>query len=181
MVLRRVIRSCILPNQKIIQRRFCAPAYQGKELPKEPEGGAIPDFMNVTVCSPAKVIMEDVQATLVTVPGNAGAFGVSPGHIPVLCELQPGILSVYTDQATTAGKQQHYFVSGGFAVVHHNSTMEVSAVDVHPLDDFDTNALATNLAAAQSRVQNAKEEKDIAEATIELEALQALLTCLTFD
>eukprot|EP00493_Phyllostaurus_siculus_P002488 UN02501 len=46
--------------------------------------------MNVTICSPVKTICEDSQATLVTIPGNAGAFGISPGHIPVVCELQPG-------------------------------------------------------------------------------------------
>jgi F0F1-type ATP synthase epsilon subunit len=37
----------------------------------------------------------------------------------------------------TSGRQDHYFVSGGFALVHPNSSMEISAlhaVDINELD-----------------------------------------------
>merc|ERR1719461_180640 len=178
-MLRRSLKS-VLTVSRQQTRRFCAPAIQVKELPAKAEGEPIPDFLTLSVSSPEKLFLEDVQARLVTVPGSGGAFGICPGHIPVLCELQPGILSVYFEPGTTAGKQDHFFVSGGFALVHPNSTMEVAGVDICRLDDLDTNLVNNNLTEARQKAAQAKTDKDQVEANIEVSILEKISQVIAF-
>lgn len=176
-MLRRRLTSVLSRN---LRRRFCAPAIQTKELPTKAEGEPIPDFMTLSISSPIDSYLEDAQARLVTVPGSGGAFGIMPGHIPVLCELQPGIISVYYELAQTSGKQDHYFISGGFALVHPNSTMEVAGVDICKLDDLDANLINQNLNDARGKITAAKTDEDRVEAQIEVQILEKISQVLTF-
>merc|ERR1719499_1943824 len=179
-MLRRSLTS-VFATSRTGLRRFCtAPAIQPKELPTKADGEPIPDFMTLTISSPTEAIIEDVPARLVTVPGSGGAFGIMPGHIPVLCELQPGVLSIYYEMGQTAGKQDHYFISGGFCLVHPNSTMEVAGINVCKVDDIDANLVNQNLSEARAKAGQAKTETEVAEAQIEVAVLEKLSQVLTF-
>ena len=50
---------------------------------------------------------------MVVVPGSEGAFGVLPGHAPLITTVRPGVIDVYEDNAIT----ERVFVAGGFAEV----------------------------------------------------------------
>lgn len=180
-MLRRTVQSSLSTfSRNIIRRNFCAPSLAVTELPVKAEGEPFPDFLTLTVATPDSVLCEDKPARLVTVPGSGGAFGILPGHIPVLCELQPGILSIYYEMSQTSGRQDHYFVSGGFALVHPNSTMEVSAVNAIDINDLDATLVSQNLSEAQAKVGKAKTTQETVEAQIEVSVLEKIAHVLTF-
>merc|ERR1719461_1968368 len=105
--------------------------------------------MNFTLACPQKILLDEEAVRLATIPGAAGAFGAMPGHMPILCELQPGILSVYFDKGTISGKSAHYFIAGGFCVVHPNSSVEISAVDACEMNQLDAVAVSNGLQKAK--------------------------------
>jgi len=179
-MLRRSLQSSVGASRNVLRRYFCAPAIATTDLPTRNESEPFPDFLTLTVATPDKTVCEDIPARLVTVPGSGGAFGILPGHIPVLCELQPGILSIYHEMSQTSGRQDHYFVSGGFALVHPNSTMEISALHAIDVNDLDPSLVSQNLAEAQSRALAAKEGTAELEAKIEVSVLEKIAHVLTF-
>ena len=73
-------------------------------------------------------------------------------------------------------------VSGGFAIVQPNSELSINAVEGHPLEDFNIEAVRSQIAEATKIISGSGSEQDIAEAKIELEVcanpgtLQHLLT-----
>ena len=60
---------------------------------------------------------------MVLVPATTGDFGILPGHVPTVSQLRPGVVSVHVNDKDV----KKYFVSGGFAFVHADSTADVSA------------------------------------------------------
>ncbi|CAM0554492.1 F0F1 ATP synthase subunit epsilon [Vreelandella titanicae] len=75
--------------------------------------------------------------------GIMGDLGVLPGHAPLLTELQPGPVRVIHD----GGKEENFFVSGGF--------MEVQPNVVTILADSASRASDLNEAAAEEARQQA--------------------------
>ena len=80
-------------------------------------------------------LVQKVRA--VGIPGAVGRFAVTPGHVPIICEMQSGILSIYHEKTEQAGRQDHYFVSGGMCLVHPNATLEISCPEACLLADID--------------------------------------------
>merc|ERR1719461_2802381 len=139
--------------------------------------------MNFTLACPQKILLDEEAVRLATIPGAAGAFGVMPGHIPILCEMQPGILSVYYDKGTIAGKSSHYMVAGGFCIVHPNSSVEISAVDACEMSNLDSTAVANGLQAAKEKLASSEKSTDPAEkleAEIEVHAYETIQKCMSF-
>merc|ERR1719461_2704701 len=139
--------------------------------------------MNFTLACPQKILLDEEAVRLATVPGAAGAFGVMPGHIPILCEMQPGILSVYFDKGTIGGKSTHYMVAGGFCIVHPNSSVEISAVDACEMGHLDATAVANGLSKARENLSSAEKSTDPAakaEAEIEVHAYETIQKCMSF-
>lgn len=62
-----------------------------------------------------------------------------------------------------------FTVSGGFAIVQPNSELSINAVEGHPLEDFNIEAVRSQIAEATKIVGGSGSEQDIAEAKIELE------------
>ncbi len=48
--------------------------------------------LNLEIVTPERVLLE-TEADYVTIPGIVGELGILPGHIPLLTNLQSGILS----------------------------------------------------------------------------------------
>ncbi|MCS2607787.1 F0F1 ATP synthase subunit epsilon [Halomonas dongshanensis] len=75
--------------------------------------------------------------------GQMGDLGILPGHAPLLTELQPGPIRVIHD----GGKEENFFVSGGF--------MEVQPDVVTILADAASRAGDLDEAAAEEARQQA--------------------------
>ncbi|AZM97838.1 F0F1 ATP synthase subunit epsilon [Vreelandella venusta] len=80
---------------------------------------------------------------MVVAAGIMGDLGILPGHTPLLTELQPGPVRVIHD----GGKEENFFVSGGF--------MEVQPTIVTILADAATRASDLDEAAAEEARQQA--------------------------
>ncbi|WP_252107863.1 MULTISPECIES: F0F1 ATP synthase subunit epsilon [unclassified Halomonas] len=113
---------------------------------------------------------------MVVAAGVVGDLGILPGHAPLLTELQPGPVRVFHD----GGKEDHFFVSGGF--------MEVQPDHVTILADAATRASDLDEAAAEQAREEAlkafndksaeldytRASAELAEAVAQLRTIQQL-------
>lgn len=90
---------------------------------------------------------------LALIPAVSGDFGVMPGHVPTVAELRPGVVQVHKELDKEVEK---YFVSGGFAVAHADSSVEVTVVEAAKLEDLDPAAVKSGLAEYTARCGSAR-------------------------
>lgn len=89
-----------------------------------------------------------MQVDLALLPAVSGDFGVMPGHVPIIAELRPGVVAVHKDLDKDVEK---YFVSGGFAFAHADSSVEITAVEATKIEDLDPSAVKAGLAEYTAR------------------------------
>merc|ERR1712146_101519 len=82
--------------------------------------------LKLNLTTPHQTILQQKEASLVTVPGSAGYFGIAADHVPTVSEVKPGLVSI--------DETEHYFVSGGFVFVHEDSAVDLSVLEAFPLD-----------------------------------------------
>jgi ATP synthase, F1 epsilon subunit (delta in mitochondria) len=116
------------------------------------------DRLEFKLVSPEKHIMA-VAVDMVVVPGAAGDFGVLPNHAALISNLRPGLLTYYQGD-----KQQHIFVTSGFANVNEKGcTVLVDSCEF---------VEKMNLAEMEKLAQQIAEEIQIARTTSEQQELQ---------
>ena len=103
--------------------------------------------------SPEKVLASE-PAYMVTVPGEAGDFGVLADHAPVLSSIRPGVVTIITADGAT----RRLFVSGGFVDVTP-STCSLLAEEAVALDDLNKAELEATLANLRDDLGFAKEDQ----------------------
>ena len=113
--------------------------------------------LQLEVVTPDKQVVSQM-VDYVSAPGVEGEFGVLPNHVNLLSALAVGTLRFNAD-----GKNQHIFISGGFADVSDNK-VTVLAEAAELAEDID-----------QSRAQAAREraEKRLAEKTENVDLVRA--------
>ena len=89
-----------------------------------------------------------MKVDMALIPAVSGDFGVMPGHVPTVAELRPGVVAVHKELDKEVEK---YFISGGFAVAHADSTVEVTVVEAAKVDDLDKSAVKAGLAEYTAR------------------------------
>lgn len=119
--------------------------------------------------SPEKLLLS-VQAEQVVVPGEAGDFGVLPGHAPVISTLRNGIIEV----TGADGKIERIFVSGGFAEVA-NDKLTVLAEEATPVGQIDRAKTEAALKDAREDAEDAKDDHTKARAQARVEKFTAML------
>lgn len=68
------------------------------------------DNIKYELVSPQKLLAAG-EAKIITLPASEGDMGVMVGHAPVMTSLRHGMLCIEGND----GKQQKFFVEGGFA------------------------------------------------------------------
>eukprot|EP00892_Ulva_mutabilis_P003817 jgi/Ulvmu1/1807/UM119_0025.1 len=127
------------------------------------EGQATPTKLKLTFALPHQVLMSNAEVDLALLPAVSGDFGVMPGHVPTIAELRPGIVAVHKDLDKDVEK---YFVSGGFAFAHADSSVEITAVEATKLEDLDPSVVKAGLAEYTARLASASGKNDDMEAAI---------------
>ena len=88
--------------------------------------------MTFNFAMPDKTLYEGANVEMVIVPGVDGFFGITPGHVPTIAELKPGMVSV---QEVAGGDLKKYFVAGGFATIDRDSVCNVSTLIAVDLEE----------------------------------------------
>jgi F-type H+-transporting ATPase subunit epsilon len=83
------------------------------------------------IVTPEKVVFSEEIESLI-IPAERGYLGVLAGHAPLLCSLQPGVITIRGDKG-----EQHYSTSGGFmevaggkAVLLTENAEEAGSIDI---------------------------------------------------
>jgi F-type H+-transporting ATPase subunit delta len=123
--------------------------------------------MKVTFAVPHLAIVNKVvdQVNLSTTDGD---MGILVGHVPTVLQLKPSVLTLISKEGN-----QKYFVSGGFAVMNPDSTLNINAIEAFELKDLDVAAARQKLEEAKRVVSGTDEEKAIA--AIQIEVLEAVV------
>lgn len=115
--------------------------------------------------SPEKMLVSQ-PATMVTVPGGEGDFGVLAGHAPIITTVNAGVINVYAHDETNISDR--IFVAGGFAEVTPERCT-VLAEEALPVADLnkgkleeDAKNLTEDIASAKSDADRVLAEKQLA-------------------
>ena len=83
--------------------------------------------------------MKEVQVDQVNLCSSEGDMGILANHVPSLIQLRPGLLEIFTDGSAnqSGSKRSAYFVSGGFATVNPDSSMQIAAFEAVTIDKID--------------------------------------------
>ncbi|KAK5816192.1 F1 complex, delta/epsilon subunit of ATPase [Linnemannia elongata] len=125
--------------------------------------------LRLTFAVPHQTIFKDVSVTQVNIAAVSGDMGILASHVPSIEQLRPGVVEVI--EATTTKK---FFVSGGFATMNPDSTLNINAVEAFPVEDFSAETVRHNLAEAQRLSNSAATEEEKLAAKIEVEVLESL-------
>lgn len=107
-------------------------------------------------------------------PAVTGDFGVMPGHVPTLAQLRPGVVSIHKEMDKDIKK---YFISGGFAFIHADSTADVCVIEAAELEQLDKDAVKAGLAeytAKLGSLQGKGDDYEIAAAQIGVDVYSAM-------
>jgi F-type H+-transporting ATPase subunit epsilon len=110
---------------------------------------------------------------MVVVPGVEGDFGVLPGHAPLVSEVRPGVIAVFTD-----GKvDERIFVAGGFAEVTAERCT-VLAEQALPVGEIERGAVEAALKDARDDLADAKSDQARAAAEAAIGVAEAKIAAL---
>jgi len=104
--------------------------------------------LTVEVVTPEKRILS-MQVDEAVVPGGDGLFGVRPGHTAFLSLMEPGVLTLVSENGT---RRDRFFVSGGFVEVG-NDVVRVLADGAEPVAGIDVEAARRRLSDASERLK----------------------------
>jgi len=166
---RLLIRTATASRNPVF--RLMSARTQATSSTPAPASGSAADMV-FTFASPAEVFYNQAKnVRQIDVPTMSGNMGILAHHVPILGVLKPGVVSVFE----TDGNAKRYFVSSGSVAVHPDSSVQILAEEATLVDNLDTKAAQDALSEAQRRLGSAKDEKQKAEAQIEIDCAEAAI------
>ena len=118
--------------------------------------------LQLEVVTPDKTVVSG-EVEMAVCPGIEGEFGVLPKHVSLLSALKIGGL-----RYRTGGKDEHIFISGGFADVN-NDVLTVLAESAELADSIDTARALAAKERAERRIASHDEKVDMTRAEAALQ------------
>ncbi|KAK3825695.1 MAG: F1 complex, delta/epsilon subunit of ATPase [Benniella sp.] len=118
---------------------------------------------------PHQSIYKDATVTQVNIAAVSGDMGVLASHVPSIEQLRPGVVEVLEGAAT-----KKFFVSGGFATMNPDSTLNINAIEAFPIEEFSPETIRNNLAEAHRVANSGATEEEKLAAKVEVEVLELL-------
>ena len=106
------------------------------------------ELLDFELVSPERRLAK-AKVAMVVVPGVEGDFGVLPGHAPMMSTIRPGAIAIH--EADGGPATMRFFIDGGFAEVTETG-LTILAEKATPVAEIDVAAVATQLAAARTRL-----------------------------
>jgi len=69
---------------------------------------------------PHEKIYDGAAVHSVILPGSSGEYGITANHVPYVAQLKPGVVQILHEEG--AGEPEKYFVAGGYALTHEDSS-----------------------------------------------------------
>ena len=113
--------------------------------------------LQLEVVTPDKTVVSEAVEMAIC-PGVVGEFGVLPNHVSLLSALKIGDLRYRVN-----GKDEHVFISGGFADVNNN-VLSVLAESAEKAGDIDESRAKAAKERAEKRLAEKSENLDEARA-----------------
>ncbi len=114
--------------------------------------------------------------SMVIATGSLGEMGITPGHTPLLSDLNPGPVRLVMND----GEEEIYYLSGGYIEVQPTS-ISILADSAVRAADIDEASAAAAVKSAEQRIVNQSSDIDfskaaamLAEATAQLRTVKAL-------
>ena len=118
-------------------------------------------MINISFISQEKTLFEG-QAKMVVMDGQEGQLGVVKGHSPLLAVLKPGPVRMVSDDG-----EEVFFTNGGFAEIQPDS-ITILVDSAERADDLDEAKIIKAKEEAEKLLKDKKDDKDFAEASIQL-------------
>ncbi len=118
-------------------------------------------MINISFISQEKTLFEG-QAKMVVMDGQEGQLGIVKGHSPLLAVLKPGPVRMVSDDG-----EEVFFTNGGFAEIQPDS-ITILVDSAERADDLDEAKIIKAKEEAEKLLKDKKDEKDFAEASIQL-------------
>ena len=99
---------------------------------------------------------------MVVMDGEEGQLGIVKGHSPLLAVLKPGPVRMVSDDG-----EEVFFTNGGFAEIQPDS-ITILVDSAERADDLDEAKIIKAKEEAEKLLKDKKDEKDFAEASIQL-------------
>eukprot|EP00753_Platysulcus_tardus_P019423 PLAT7189.1.p2 GENE.PLAT7189.1~~PLAT7189.1.p2 ORF type:complete len:177 (-),score=77.03 PLAT7189.1:199-729(-) len=103
---------------------------------------------------PHQAVYSGADVDMVIIPGESGEYGVTAGHVPVVAQLRPGVVQIFHK---ADDEPEQFFVAGGFAFTHPDSTTDITAIDAAKLEDLDEAAVRAGLDSYKAKMDAAEE------------------------
>ncbi|KAI8832723.1 F1 complex, delta/epsilon subunit of ATPase [Chytridium lagenaria] len=136
---------------------------------------AAPGKLRLNFVVPHQPILKNYEAIQVNLSSTEGDMGILADHVPTISQLNPGVIEIIGSDKT-----QKFFVSGGFAIINTDSSLNINAVEAFPIEDLDAEAAKRALDEANKKVNaSGASEADRAAAKVEIELLEAVVYAAT--
>ncbi|KAI7876357.1 epsilon subunit of F1F0-ATP synthase N-terminal domain-containing protein [Lichtheimia hyalospora FSU 10163] len=136
---------------------------------------AAADNLRLTFVLPHKALYKATDVQQVNLAATSGDMGILANHVPSIEQLNPGIVEVVESADVT----KKFFVSGGFATINPDSTLNINAVEAAALDEISAENVQAALADAQRVANGSGSDAEKAAAKIEIEVYEAIQTALS--
>ncbi|GAX15372.1 F-type H+-transporting ATPase subunit delta [Fistulifera solaris] len=124
--------------------------------------------VKLNFCLPQETLYKGASVHSVILPGMGGEYGITANHVPYVSQLKPGVVKILHEEGSA--DPEKYFVAGGYALTHPDSTTDVICPEAVKLDDIDPSEVAKKYDAARTKFSSATAGSiEQAEAQIEME------------
>ena len=133
--------------------------------------------MNVDIVdSESRIFTGDVEFLVVS--AYDGEIGIFPHHVPLICQLKPGVLRI---KLPNEDEQKVFAISGGFLEVSRNNVVVMADV-VERTDELDEQRLLKQKEDAHNRLEKsgASSNYEVAKSQVALEIAIAQLKALDY-
>lgn len=119
--------------------------------------------LTVEIITGERIVLQQDEVDLVTIPGVEGELGILPGHAKLITLLAHGEMRIRRQ-----GEDEFFAVFGGFLEVADNKVI-VLADTAERAGEIDIERAATARQQAESAIQNRETVVDLAEAEAALQ------------
>lgn len=129
----------------------------------------------VNFATPHTVLLREAAAEQVNLATENGIRGILSRHAPAIEQLAPGMVEIVPSSDAPI---KRWFISGGFAVMHQDNCLDLTALEAIPLEQINKKSVIENLAQTTEQLGGVRSEKEHARLEIALVTLQSMSLAL---